>query len=777
MKGVFFIRYLFIAEKPSLMREVEKCYRNHKKDIDAKVGQIDFVALSGHVCTNYEPSDYDEWADAKWQDISYPMMPREWKIKVIDDDYKKKTVNKIKVAASGYDGIIVGTDSDVEGYGIYYLLEHFLHLEKKPALRFMEHSLTDAEIYRSLCSMTDYHSDPVHVRFTQSFLLRSRSDWLFGMNGTRMLTVKAGGQLLPIGRVKAPTIRLIYDNSKAIDSFVPEVFFTAQAEYDFFSSQLADESGKPLRFKKEEDVPADIPLDGTVEEIKTQRKKTHAPKLFDLTSAQTEAGKLFGYTPNETLDIIQSLYEKHKVISYPRTQCRYVSAEKAREFPDMVKSMSVFPDLAPYAAKVAPSVYTDILSDKAVVNDKEVQKESHDALLPTSAVPDLSSMNEKEKNVCEMIFRRLLAELLPQYEEDRTSLKIMHGDYPFTASGSSVIEKGWKVLYRTAKGAVIPPLSEGDVIHAEVITAKKGVTKPPKRLTQAILVDAMQNIASHIDDPVLKKSLAESKGIGTPATRASIISDIIRRGFAEDRRDGLHITGKGKEYVEQIEPLDISSPVFAARMDTLLKNVQRGDADYRSVYRTVTEKLVEMCQQIASMHISGPKSSVKCPVCGKPLELSRYYYTCPDDGIKIQRMVCGSEITEGMLSDLLEGKTLPERVFRKKDGTKFSACLKYEDGSLKFASQLYVCPKCGKKAVQINRGGAFCRDESCGLKIFRNMAQRAFSDAELKKLLEKGRIDSLDGFISKKGTRFSASVVISPEGKQEFDFEKRGNKK
>lgn len=771
---MFTIRYLFIAEKPSLMREVEKCYKNHKKDIDAKVGEIDFVALSGHVCTNYEPSDYDEWADVSWQDISYPMLPKEWKIKVIDDAYKKKTVSRIKAAASKYDGIIVGTDSDVEGYGIYYLLEHFLHLEKKPALRFMEHSLTDAEIYRSLCSMTDYHSDPVHVRFTQSFLLRSRSDWLFGMNGTRMLTVKSGGQLLPIGRVKAPTIRLIYDNSKAIDDFVPEIFFTVQAKYDSFASQLVGDDGKAKRFRKEDDIPSDIPHDGKVTEIKKQRKKTHAPKLFDLASAQTEAGRLFGYTPNETLDIIQSLYEKHKVVSYPRTQCRYVSEEKAREFPDMVKSMSVFPDLAPYVAGIAPSAYTDIMSDRAVVNDKEVQKESHDALLPTSAVPDLSAMSEKEKNVCEMIFRRLLSELMPQYEEDRTSLKIMHGKYPFSADGSTVIEQGWKRLYRTAKDTAIPPFFEGDAVHADEISARKGVTKPPKRLTQATLVDAMQNIASHIDDPELKKSLNESKGIGTPATRASIISDIIRRGFADDRKDGLHITGKGKEYAEQISPLDISSPVFAAKMDTLLKNVQRGDADYATVYRTIAEKLGEMCRQIAAMHISGPKSSVMCPVCGKPLELSRYYYVCPDDGFRIQRMVCGAEITEGMLSDLIDGKTLPERVFRKKDGTKFSACLKYEDGSLKFTSQMYRCPKCGKKTVQINRGGAFCRDESCGLKIFRNMAQRAFSDAELKKLLEKKRLDDLDGFVSKKGTNFSASVIISDEGKQEFDFNKKG---
>ena len=163
------MKYLFIAEKPSLMRDVQSCYRNHTVEIKQVVGSIDFVALAGHACRNAEPNDYELWND-KWENVSYPMLPDTWKIKPIKD--KVSILTKIKQMAPNYDGIIVGTDSDTEGYGIYYLVEQYLGLQNMKALRFMEHSLTDKEILHSLLTMTDYHTDPVHVRYTQSFLLR-----------------------------------------------------------------------------------------------------------------------------------------------------------------------------------------------------------------------------------------------------------------------------------------------------------------------------------------------------------------------------------------------------------------------------------------------------------------------------------------------------------------------------------------------------------------------------------------------------------------------------
>ena len=234
-------RWFFVAEKPSLMREVQKCYRNHQKDIINKVGSIDFIALAGHVCGSFFPDDYKnhpEWS-GKWDEIDYPIIPQQWGIKALDDKRKKETLKKIKSLVSEYDGIIVGTDSDTEGYGIYYLLEHYLKIEKKKALRFIEHSLTDKEIYEQLLCMRDYHTDPVHKHFTESFLIRMRTDWLFGMNVTRLMTNKCG-VLMNTGRVKAATTKLIYDNSMAIDHFVSRTYYYLTADYGNFKASQID---------------------------------------------------------------------------------------------------------------------------------------------------------------------------------------------------------------------------------------------------------------------------------------------------------------------------------------------------------------------------------------------------------------------------------------------------------------------------------------------------------------------------------------------------------
>ena len=222
-------KYLFIAEKPSLMRAVRDVYKKHITDVKKKVGEIEFVALSGHVCRLLLPNEYTVW-DAKWKDIDLPMIPSSWKIGAISD--KKKTIDEIKkkIKENKYDGIIVGTDADTEGNGIYYLLEQYLKLEKMKALRFFEQDQTDKAILTSLLNMTDYHKAPRDVNMTNSFLIRSHMDWLIGMNFSVGFTVKSEF-LMKVGRVKAPTLKLVYDNSKAIDEFVPHSDYELQADY------------------------------------------------------------------------------------------------------------------------------------------------------------------------------------------------------------------------------------------------------------------------------------------------------------------------------------------------------------------------------------------------------------------------------------------------------------------------------------------------------------------------------------------------------------------
>ena len=763
------LNYLFIAEKPSLMRSVQSCYNNHKKEIEKEVGKIDFVALSGHVCGYYEPNDYPKW-NCRWQDIDYPMIPDVWKVKPTGDSRKAQIIKKIQESANLYDGIIVGTDSDTEGYGIYYHLEHYLGLENKKTLRFVEHSLTDSEILQSLLSMTDYHTDPVHVRFTQSFLLRSRADWLYGMNATRMMSSKMNS-LMTIGRVKSPTIKLVYDNSLAIENFVQRKYYVIQAEYDGFTAPLVGSDFKPLQFDTlalAEQKKSEIPLEGIVEKKQEKEVKTHAPKLYDLSSIQTEAGRIYGYTPEETLMYIQSLYETHKVISYPRTQCRYVSTEKAKEFVHMLRKVAVFDDLKPYLEKISNADIARVLHDKQVVNDKEVEKESHDALLPTDTTPVLGKLNAGEINICKMIYIRLLAQFLPILTEQKTTLVLNHGGNRFIVHGKSVTEQGWRVLYRESKDVNIPYLSEGQSISAKQFRCAEKMTTPPKRLTQPELLNAMVNIANQVEDEVLRKSLSNSKGIGTPATRAAIIKDIIARGYVEDRK-GLYITSKGKSYIENMRGLEIISPVFAALMDYDIKKIQRGEIGYDEAYAQTINKLNSVCHQIDSMKVKSVKPKYKCLKCGSGLIDSKWEYKCPSCDFKLSKFICGKQIDESVLDMLYAGKPTPKFVFRKKDGSEFKARLKFAESGLAFDfTSGLTCPFCGG-GVKENRAGCFC---NCGLKLFNPLSGKTLTENQIRTLLEKKKLPIMKGFVGRSGNKFDAGLELTDAKTVKFVFKR-----
>lgn len=765
--------FLFIAEKPSLMRDVKKCYENHQKEIINKVGYINFIALAGHVCGSFFPDDYKnhpEWS-GKWDEIDYPIIPQQWGIKALDDKRKKETLKKIKSSVSEYDGIIVGTDSDTEGYGIYYLLEHYLKIENKKALRFIEHSLTDKEIYEQLLCMRDYHTDPIHKHFTESFLIRMRTDWLFGMNVTRLMTNKCG-VLMNTGRVKAATTKLIYDNSMAIDQFVPRTYYYLTADYGNFKASQIDKSGKYVEYATADEVKKqNVPLNGKVLKKDVKDEYTNAPQLYDLSAIQVEAGRLYKMSPKEVLATIQSLYETHKVISYPRTQCRYVSSEKAKEFPDMLRKLLVFPELKPYVEKISVNDIKRVQADKRVVNDKEVEKESHDALLPTDKTPDLSKLSEIERQICLLIYTRLLAQFLPKLRQQKTKLVLQHGDKLFYTTGKMVIDEGWRKLYGSLKNIELPLLTEGQPVTAKEIVPDAKKTTPPKRYTDASIVDAMTNIANQIKDDALRKSLSESKGIGTSATRAQIIDEIIKAGYVDVKKKQLYITEKGKHLIESFPGIDLFKPEFSAVMDYDMKLIQRGEKDYDTVYADTVNKLCKTCEQIEQTKVSGPVSKYKCPRCHSYMKEVSWGYVCDACDIKVPFSIGGHKFTESEMNILFEGEKTKPITLKKKDGSSFvaSLILTAEQGVQFDFSSGVLCPYC-KEDMRHNKGGYFC---DCGFKVFQTICGKTLTDGQMKRLITKGALPEMDGFESKAGKKFSAGLEIK-EKKVNFVFpEKR----
>ena len=726
-----------------------------------------------HVCGSFFPDDYKnhpEWS-GKWDEIDYPIIPQQWGIKALDDKRKKETLKKIKSSVSEYDGIIVGTDSDTEGYGIYYLLEHYLKIEKKKALRFIEHSLTDKEIYEQLLCMRDYHTDPVHKHFTESFLIRMRTDWLFGMNVTRLMTNKCG-VLMNTGRVKAATTKLIYDNSMAIDHFVSRTYYYLTADYGNFKASQIDKHGKYVEYATADEVKKQsVPLNGKVLKKDVKDEYTNAPQLYDLSAIQVEAGRLYKMSPKEVLATIQSLYETHKVISYPRTQCRYVSSEKAKEFPDMLKKLLVFPELKPYVEKISVNDIKRVQADKRIVNDKEVEKESHDALLPTDKTPDLSKLSEIERQICLLIYTRLLAQFLPKLRQQKTKLFLQHGDKLFYTTGKMVIDEGWRKLYGSLKNIELPLLTEGQPVTAKEIVPDAKKTTPPKRYTDASIVDAMTNIANQIKDDALRKSLSESKGIGTSATRAQIIDEIIKAGYVDVKKKQLYITEKGKHLIESFPGIDLFKPEFSAVMDYDMKLIQRGEKDYDTVYADTLNKLRKTCEQIEQTKVSGPVSKYKCPRCHSYMKEVSWGYVCDACDIKVPFSIGGHKFTESEMNILFEGEKTKPITLKKKDGNSFSASLilTAEQGVQFDFSSGVLCPYC-KNDMRHNKGGYFC---DCGFKVFQTICGKSLTDGQMKRLISKGSLPEMDGFESKAGKKFSAGLEIK-EKKVNFVFpEKR----
>lgn len=805
------MKYLFIAEKKIVMDSVLETYKKHKPEIISKIGEIDFVAVAGHVCRYLEPDEYPKWKGLKWREADLPMIPQKFLVTNIEDKQKKAIFQKIKntIESTHYDGIIVATDADVEGNGIYYLLCEMLNLHHYKTLRFYEQSLTDKEILNSLYHMTDFYRFPRDVRMTEAYLLRSHADWLIGMNATRALSVKIG-ETLRVGRVKAPTLKLIYDNSKAIDEFVPHSDFLAKAIYfEGFSGTYYDADGPVLYATKEEAEMFIQSLrctgDAPITKINKEKARTKPPKLYKLSTIQKEAGALYNYTPQHTQDIIQGLYEKHKLVSYPRTEGEYVSSQKALSFPELLESASCVPSLSATISGLTQADIARTINDSRVVNDKEVQKESHDALIPTEKNPDLTKLSQEEYNVYELICRRLVVQFLPDLIEEKTVLLTDINGYTFRSTGTAVIDKGWTILYnRQSKGEVIPGgLSEGEVLSVEEMNAYEKKSAPPKRLTAATLGDAMENIARYISDKVLKQTMKEAKGIGQPSTRGKIIEDLINSGYMEQKgkTNQLFITDKGKLYIESIIHFTIIDPIQTARWESLFHDVREGNVSYPDAEGKFKNYVLDFVKEVDALqvqnHVNNLHTYTKhgCPFCGKRILSFNWGYACEDSrsgGCSFTVSSYNGKFKESDLDELLtSGITRTIKGLKKsKTGADIDARIKLNPPGSQYATYFdfapkagtssggapaaVACPYCGKPIKTFNWGFA-CEDSRSGCSFKVSSFNGKLTEKELQNLIQNGKTNIIHGIVksSKTGKLCDAKLVLNPKGESyatKFEF-------
>lgn len=705
-------KWLFIAEKPSAMREFQSIYNKHKYEIESWVGgSLDFIALRGHIFRNLEPKEYDAW-DKKWNVLyenDLPMIPSTWKIAPIAgaNDVIKNLKEKLK---EGYDGIIVGTDSDVEGYGIYYMVYQALNLKKYETLRFFVTALTEKDIMYSYQHMEDMFATPRHKNALNSYIFRSRWDWLIGMNLTTAYTVRYG-ELMKIGSVKAPTLKLIYDNCWALDNFKEMITWGVKSSHvdGFDSTLLNDDNNKDKSFATKQEAEEFIKkllMEATVKsyEKKTEFKK--APKLYALSDLQIDAAKApYGYTPDETLAICQKLYEERKILSYPRTSGNYLSTGKVADIPDIMKSILDVPDVAPFVSKLTPADIAKQNTNTDLFNDKEVAKASHDALMPTGEPVKWASLTKPEQDIFTLVCKRLVAHYLPYFTEEKTTVLLDNNGNRFKATGRRTLENGYYDLYgKTVADEIIPEYSVGDIVKITKNFVCEKKSAPPARYSTGTIIKAMKNIASQVTDDNLKKVMRESEGIGTEATRAGIITDLEKTGYINIKKNMIYITEQGKRYIENIRTpkgdgfdYGIADPVKVAYWSSKAKEIQLGEAKVEEILTSFYDYLEKT---ISNLKLSGdpikrsfssPNSNVdlpKCPCCGSEMKNGKFGFYCSNRTnckVSVPNEYCGKKLTEKQQLSLLAGKKVHAKNFKSKAGKDFEADLYLDKSSGKLS--------------------------------------------------------------------------------------------
>lgn len=499
----------------------------------------------------------------------------------------------------------------------------------KPIRRLWISSVTDKAIREGFRNLKD---GKAYEKLYASAAARAEADWLVGINATRALTCKHNAQL-SCGRVQTPTLAIVAKREEEIRQFKPKPYYglTAVAEGSV-QLQWQDQQTKDVKTfsqEKADQLLASLKQEKSAEviEVTKAHKKSFAPQLYDLTELQRDANKMFGYSAKETLSIMQGLYEHHKVVTYPRTDSRYLSADIVETLPDRIKAVQ----MKPYAPLAANVLRAPIKASKAFVDDSKVS--DHHAIIPTEQTVLLSDLSDKERRIFDLVVKRFLAVLFPAFEYEQTTIQAKIGKELFVARGKTVLSQGWREVYdydvedEDSKSGVaeqtLPKLTKGDRLRIQAISQTKGETKPPEPFTEASLLSAMENPAKYManESKELIKTIGETGGLGTVATRADVIEKLFNSFLFEKRGKHIYVTAKGKQLLELV-PDDMQSPTLTAQWEQKLGAIATGSlnkqvfiGDIKAYAKTVVQEIKN--SEKTFRHDNLTRS--KCPECSKLL--------------------------------------------------------------------------------------------------------------------------------------------------------------
>ncbi len=615
------MKTLVLAEKPSVARDIARVLKCSKKLNGALEGERYIVTWAlGHLVTLADPEEYDK-KYKEWNMEVLPMMPKKMELVVIKQTAKQYQAVKTQLWRKDVQDIVIATDAGREGE----LVARWI-LEKaqcrKPIKRLWISSVTDKAIREGFASLKDgraYHS------LYDAAVSRAEADWLVGINATRALTCKYNAQL-SCGRVQTPTLAMIAAREAEIRSFKPQEYYglTLLAGKNRWIWQ-DKKSGSIRSFQKErmEEKKGAVQSDLLqVVSVDKSRKKTYAPGLYDLTELQRDANKKFGFSAKETLNIMQRLYENHKVLTYPRTDSRYIGSDIVSTIKERLKACAV----GPYRSLAGPLSMKPVKVSKSFVDDKKVS--DHHAIIPTEQFVQLDHMTNEERKIYDLVVRRFLSVLYPPFEYEQTTMKASAGGEIFTAKGKIVKQAGWKEVYEGAwteeeeeDFQKLSDIQEGEKLKIERVELTAGKTKPPAPFTEATLLSAMENPVKYLEhaDEKAAKTLGETGGLGTVATRADIIEKLFHTFLMEKRGNDIYLTSKAKQLLELV-PEDLKKPELTADWEMKLSEISKGKLQkdlFLKEIRGYTEDLIREIKTGEGTFRHDNLTNTKCPVCGK----------------------------------------------------------------------------------------------------------------------------------------------------------------
>jgi len=811
-------KILIIAEKPSVAADLVKSLPGKfvKEKTHFEGDQYVVSYAIGHLVTICFPEEIDP-AYQKWEMNNLPILPESFPLKGLEGTKSQLSALQKLIRRRDIRQIINACDAGREGELIFkYIIKYVWNssVAEKSFKRLWLQSMTADSIRAAFASLRD---NAEMLPLEDTALCRSESDWLIGINATRALTGynsrKGGFFLTPCGRVQTPTLSLLVKRERARLDFIARpywslhgVFSDKDQSYEgkWIDTAFARETSEPLdradRIWQKEDALAIIAkCSGKPASVEEHSKKNsqNSPPLYDLTLLQREANSRFGFSAKNTLAIAQALYEKHKVLTYPRTDSKHLPEDYLQTVKDILQRQTTW-EFGVFAQEVLNKKY--VRADKRIFNNSKIS--DHHAIIPTNLLP--SRLTEPEAKIYQLVVQRFLSVFFPPAVFLTTRrLSLVEGE-TFLTEGKILLEAGWKAIYGNTSGdgqeRTLAPIPANSRICCGEITLADHETTPPPRFNEATLLSAMENSDKLVEDEELAEAMKE-RGLGTPATRAAIIEKLIKEKYVVREGKDLTPTGKAFELLALLEAMRIevlASPEMTGEWEYKLNRMLKGQFTrdkFMNEIRGVTQQIIDRVKNFE-------KAEVRPEASFSPVEGVRYFssptaYISEDNKISIRKILGGRMLAEQEVLALLQGKTLgPFNDFRSKKGKPFTASVRLLNGKIEFLFAASI-DELDKKSIKegtilglspIDQTPVFATpmafmsesalggDEKKGLKISKTILSKEIGENHVKQLLGEGKTELIQGFISKKKKPFDAYLLLAKNGTLSFEFPPRKEK-